>query len=280
MIHPCLELDGDAIEQKTWCELSPFFPHYEEFWRQHLYPLRVPGSVQIRSEVDDEFQELAANHYTAYVSLTRAQRKLPLLNEEDYLFPDEVYWHFYRTIECAGEVVRLFSEICRDCLKAAPHVNTGPLGRVEERIRPYRNLIHAPIQAVAADDANNVLIPRPEKVHLYTKWSDTLNASSHSDFVDARQQLNNDFRALSSALETAWSEMCSLSDGLSASQRYRERRGAGVKSLPVQARIKLPPSVSPGLRSGTIIISAVSASAAQVTRILTDPKKSGGPSSS
>jgi len=35
--------DGDAIEKTTWAALAPFFPHYEEFWRIHLVPLRSTG---------------------------------------------------------------------------------------------------------------------------------------------------------------------------------------------------------------------------------------------
>src|SRR4029077_936918 len=40
--------DGDAIEKATWAALAPFFPHYEEFWRIHLVPLRSTGSMHPR----------------------------------------------------------------------------------------------------------------------------------------------------------------------------------------------------------------------------------------
>jgi hypothetical protein len=61
-----LERDGDALEQETWGEIKFVFPHYEEFWRMHLVPLRAASSIQPRCGIDEDFEFLAMLHNSTY----------------------------------------------------------------------------------------------------------------------------------------------------------------------------------------------------------------------
>jgi hypothetical protein len=226
MNSPTLLSNGDAIERSTWSALKNFFPHYEDFWRLHLYPLRSTGSIHLRRGLDEAFEFLAMYHYSAYVSLVRAHEKIQSQGKE-VLFPDDVYWNLSRAAELALDVVKTFSGIYEDCMGHRPNVHTGPLDRILERIRGYRNLIHKPIHGVGTDSEKRRQIPRPEKLTNYPKWSDTLYHARPEDFVGVEMQLNNDFCALCSSLESAWTDMCNLSESLTANGRYSERRSAG-----------------------------------------------------
>ena len=68
--------DGDAIEKATWPALALFFPRYEEFWTIHLAPLRSTGSIHPRRGIDDDFQFLAMQHYSLYVTLGKAYERI------------------------------------------------------------------------------------------------------------------------------------------------------------------------------------------------------------
>jgi hypothetical protein len=271
--RPCLELDGDAIEQKTWPEIKPFFPHYEEFWRQHLYPLRAPGTVQPRQGLDEQFELLAMNHYSVYVSLTRADAKLA--SAADLLFPDEIYWNLFRACELAAKVIWLFSDICSNCGAGRPPINQKPLNRARERICHYRHLIHRPIQAIGTDASARPLIPRHDKLNQYDLWSKTLYGPGvAADYVDAGQQLKKDFEDLCAALEIAWTGMCEFSKQLVTNSDYLKRRDVGkpspVKSKisddgSIEVKIKLPPAASPSV--GTLVSAVLSSSTAAAVSV-------------
>ena len=68
--------DEDAIEKATWAALAPFFPHYEEFWRILLVPLRSTGSMHPSRGIDDDFQFLAMQHYSLHVTLGKAYERI------------------------------------------------------------------------------------------------------------------------------------------------------------------------------------------------------------
>jgi hypothetical protein len=226
MSLPSLLPDGDFIERTEWPALKELFPHYQDFWRQHVYPLRSAGSIHLRKGLDEKFEYLAMFHYSTFVSLARAHQKIQ--SESEVLFPDEAYWNLSRAAEVALKVVETFCGIYQDCLGRNLSIDTAALDRVLEKMRGYRNMIHAPIHAVGVDSQDRRQIPRPEKLEEYPKWSDTLYDARPQDFVGVETQLNNDFHALCSALEGAWKEMCSHSEDLTSNNRYLQRRNAGA----------------------------------------------------
>jgi len=256
MANPTLLSDGDLIERETWPEMEHVFPHYQDFWQFHIWHLRSANSIFLRGNLDESFEELAMFHYSTYVSLAEAHQRIQN-QREMILFPHEVYWHLGRAGEIGLETIQKFSQIFKECTGQAAKVNAAPLDDVLERIRAYRNLIHAPIQAVGTGEENSREIPKPDKLEFYRKWSDTFYRRNPDDFVGVDVQLNADFQSLASALEGAWKMMCDLSNTLCTNRRYLERRSSGIS-----------PSTAVSIISGTFI-NVSSASASASTRILT-----------
>lgn len=250
MNTPNLLDEGDLLEKQYWPELQSFFPHYEEFWRVHLYPLREAGSIHMRDGVDEKFEYLAMYHYTVFVSLGRAYEKIQN-HYEDFLFPDEIYWNLSRAAEVATKLVGTFVEIHQESVGSIPNVNTVPLNVVLERTRAYRNLIHQQIQATSTDENHHQRILVPGKIEQFPKWSDVKLRARPDDFIDVNQQLNNDFRALCSSLETAWKDLCKLSEVLVTNKQYLQIRDSSASTM---VRLRFPPGslVSPSV-SGVMI---------------------------
>src|ERR1700722_20358713 len=109
-----LEHDGDALERATWSEIGPLFPHYEDFWRTHLVPLRAEGSIQPRRGIDEDFEFLAMFHYSTYVHICRAREKTSDPTSMSR-FPDEVYIHLYAAAELAIKLVERFNGLYTKC---------------------------------------------------------------------------------------------------------------------------------------------------------------------
>jgi hypothetical protein len=244
-----IQYDGDAVEKAHWAAIEPVFPHYQEFWRTHLVPLRCEGSIQPRQGVDEDFEFLAMFHYSTFVYLSRSSEKLQD-PEDGFHFPGEFYVSLYAAAELAGKVVSKWSEIYSACLEKDPKVDTTQLERLKERFRTYRNQIHEQLLALLLDPSKDALMCRPEKIDKYKKWTDVLYTARTEDFVKVRLQTNHDYQSLCSALETTWKRMCELSDDLIKNREYLQRRGRSVVSFTVSGG----PAVS-----GTVLLGSATA---------------------
>jgi hypothetical protein len=244
MERPALLNDGDDVEKATWPHLVDFFPHYEVFWQTHIVPLRNPDSIYPRRGIDEDFEFLAMRHYSTYVNLADAYERVLGGRREDRLrFPDDIYASLHRAADLALEVVKGFKHICETCLHRKEKVDTSSIESLMTRISVYRNLIHEEFPAIRVDADGRRHIPCPEKLGEYRKWTDVLYNARSEDFVDVGTQLVNDFRALSSAIETSWKTMCELSGPLVADQEYLRKRGKG-DSLRFYSALSTPISSS------------------------------------
>jgi hypothetical protein len=245
--------DGDAIEKATWPFIRNYFPHYETFWQIHIVPLRSADSIHPRRGIDEDFEFLAMQHYSLYVNLGNAYKKIQGTEGEPLAspgFPDEIYGILHRAAELAVKVVGRFEKIFDECLGRNVQVDTSRIQSLMARIVRYRNLIHQELPAVQVDATGRLLIPRPEKLEKYARWTDVLYRPRAEDFVDVGRQLMNDFCALCSALESTWKSLCELSKQLSESRQYLRRRAQG-ESVPVV-------SLTSPSASGRVFISALS----------------------
>jgi len=231
MNEPTLLVDGDALEKETWPIMRELFPHYEEFWRLHLVPLRSRGSIQPRRGIDQDFEHLAMFHYSTYVRLHRAVQK-SRESENDFRFPDEVYLHVSASAELGFKAVEKFCEIYQQCLGPKIVVNSSRLRALKDRFATYRNLIHEQVPGVRLDAHQRILIPTSDKVNTYKRWTDVLYEAKAEDFVEVGLQISNDLRALCSALEDSWKEMCKASARLVVNMDYQKRRDRG-ESVPI-----------------------------------------------
>lgn len=109
----------------------------------------------------------------------------------------------------------VFGRIHRRCVHSAPGVSNSPLGTIQEKFRGYRNLIHTSLLAFVMDEGG-IKIPKAEHIEKYRLWTNVLYHSVPEEFEDVKVQLENDFRALCSALEEVWKKMCYASDPLCA----------------------------------------------------------------
>ena len=74
--EPLLARKGDEAERRYWRHLSALIPHYELFWRYHVFPLRVPSQIWLRDGLDPHFQAVAIANYSTFASLGRARQKI------------------------------------------------------------------------------------------------------------------------------------------------------------------------------------------------------------
>jgi hypothetical protein len=226
MSEPTLLLNGDALEKATWSDMRELFPHYEEFWRLHLVPLRSKGSIQPRRGIDEDFEYLAMFHYSTYVRLQRAVEKSREMGG-DIRFPDEIYLRLSAAAELGFKVVEKFSQIYQQCLGPKAIVDSGRVRTLKDRFGEYRNLIHEQLPGVRVDTDKRMLIPVSDKIGAYKRWTDVLYEARAQDFVEVELQINNDLRSLCSALEDAWKKMCEASALLVANREYLSRRNKG-----------------------------------------------------
>lgn len=222
---PTLLIDGDDIEKATWADVRALFPHYEEFWEKHLVPLRAEGSIQPRRGIDEEFEFLAMFHYSTYVKVSRAIEKCRDVRSNPR-FPDEIYLHLYGAAELGFKVVDTFNRIYQQCLGTKSGVSSTHLRALKDRFGEYRNLVHEQVSGVRLE-ATNLMIPVPEKIKEYRKWTAVLYEARAEDFVSVEVQVNSDLRALCSTLEDAWKGMCKASEPLAVNTDYLRRRNKG-----------------------------------------------------
>src|SRR5260370_4921006 len=223
---PTIENDGDALERLHWGAIKPSFPHYEQFWRMHLAPLRAQGSIFPRAGIDEDFEFLAMYHYSVFVYLSRSLEKIEQAGR-NLRFPGEIYVDLYATTETAKKAVSKWSGIYQACVEKAPKINTEKMDELQERFRTYRNLVHEQLPAIRLDENSGALMLRPDKVETYQKWTDVIYKARPDDFVEVTRQLNNDYHSLCSALENIWKSMCEQSGNLRENKEYLRRQGQG-----------------------------------------------------
>lgn len=252
MALPNLLENGDDVEKATWPLLRDFFPHYEQFWQIHIVPLRSTGSIYPRRGIDEDFEFLAMQHYSLYATLGKAYERI--LGKEAFFrleFPDDIYAKLQRVAELALKVVERFENIFHGCLNKKVKVDTRSITKLIDRVDGYRNLIHKQFLAVHADPSGRLLVPRPEKLELYPKWTDVLYQARAEDFVDVHTQLISDFSALCSGLESTWKHLCDLSKQLAADKTYHAKQAQG-ESVPIVSL------TAPAVSGAYVLTSAVS----------------------
>jgi hypothetical protein len=254
MSEPTLLHDGDAVEKATWPDMRGLLPHYEEFWRLHLVPLRSKGSIQPRRGIDEDFEKLAMLHYSTYVRLHRAVEK-SRGSGGDLRFPDEIYLHLYAAAELGFKVVEKFCQIYQQCLGPKAVVDSSRLRTFKDRFAEYRNIVHEQLPGVRLDSDRRVLIPVSDKIGDYKRWTSVLYEARQEDFVEVGLQINNDLRALCSALEDAWKKMCKASALLVVNKEYLRRRDKG-ESVAFRLNVTAP-SVSGAQVYSATAVSAV-----------------------
>jgi hypothetical protein len=240
VLEPRIANIGDRIERETWETIGPYFPHYEVFWRLHIYPLRAKNSIHVRDGIDENLQLLAMLHYSIYVNLARARKKIEDRADELRFF-DEIYANLQRSCELAVTLVSVFDRIHRRFVPRAPGVNNAPLGTIQERFRAYRNLIHTSLLAFVMDEGT-IRIPKPIHIEKFKLWTNVLYHSDPEEFEDVKVQLENDFRALCSALEQVWKEMCSESEPLCSNSEYVKLQQVGNEPDPPTINVSVLPA--------------------------------------
>jgi hypothetical protein len=236
MAIPTIANDGDALEKLHWEAVGPSFPHYEQFWRTHLVPLRSEGSIFPREGIDEDFEFLAMFHYSVFVYLSRSLEKIKEASQ-NFRFPEEVYVDLFAVTDTADKAVTRWSNIYRSCVGKEPKIDTQQIEKLQERFRKYRNLVHEQLPAIRLDDNRGVLMFRPDQIDTYQKWTDVIYRARPEDFVEVTKQLNDDYQSLCSALENAWKRMCKLSEQLVENAEYLRRRGKGRHDVRIVLRL-------------------------------------------
>ena len=86
------------------------------------------------------------------------------------------------------------------------------------------------------------MLPKPEKLQEYVRWSETMFSFREQDFVAAESQVKSDFYATAAALEAAWKAMSGANHLLSESDDFRRMLHQG-EPAPV-ASVAMPVAAS------------------------------------
>jgi hypothetical protein len=225
--EPLLARNGDEIERGHWGHLSRLIPHYELFWRCHVFPLRVPNQICLRDRLDPHFESVAIANYSTFVFLGRARQKI-FVDRENYKFVEEHYAALQRCCELGKKLIQKFDDLYESLAGQRPSVSVARLEQfIEKRLDKYRNLLHDEMLSTPKDEEGRRLIPKFEKIDEYRNWTTVMYHVDRSDFVVASDQLKADFRATCSRLEDAWEQMCRASAEIVQLSEYLRRRSLG-----------------------------------------------------
>ncbi len=225
--EPLLARQGDDTERGCWGHLSKLIPHYELFWRYHVFPLRVPNQIWLRDGLDPQFEAVAIANYSTFVSLTRARQKI-FVNHENYKFVEEHYTALQRSCELGKKLIQRFDDLYESLTERRSGASVAMLEQfIEKRLDEYRNLLHDEMLSTPKDEQERRLIPKFEKINQYRNWTSVMYHLKRSDFVVASDQLKADFMATCSRLEDAWDQMCKASAGIVQLREYLRRRNLG-----------------------------------------------------
>ena len=225
--EPSLARDGDETERGYWGNLSSLIPHYETFWRYHVFPLLVPNQICLRDGLDPQFESLAIANYSTFVSIGRARHKI-FVAHENYKYVEEHYAALQRCCELGKKLIQRFDHLFESLTKRRSGVSPSKLEQfIEGRLNDYRNLLHDEMLSTPKDEEERRLIPKFEKIDEYRNWSRTMYHFKRADFVVASDQLKDDFKATCSRLEDGWEAMCKASETIMDLQEYLRRRSLG-----------------------------------------------------
>lgn len=225
--EPLLARKGDETERGYWGHLSKLIPHYELFWRYHVFPLRMPNQIWLRDGLDPQFEAVAIANYSTFVSLGRARQKI-FVNHESYKFVEEHYAALQRSCELGKKLIQRFNDLYESLTKRHSGVSDAKLEQfIEKRLDEYRNLLHDEMLSTPKDEQERRLIPKFEKINEYRNWTSVMYHLNRSDFVVASEQLKADFRATCSRLEDAWEQMCKASAEIVQLSECVRRRSLG-----------------------------------------------------
>src|SRR5579871_840067 len=182
---PQLARFGDKLERDHWGHLQVLIPHYETFWQRYVYPLRSGHSIWFRNGIDPDLEDLAIASYSTYSTLARARQKI-YSEHDEYRFLEELYAMVQRAAEIGVKLLNQFAEFYTGLRHCAPPVSASPTEQfIESRLKKYRNLLHDAILAMPKDDRRRRLIPKPEHIDQYRRWTVVMYEFKQADFVVA-----------------------------------------------------------------------------------------------
>jgi hypothetical protein len=166
---------------------------------------------------------------------------------------EELYGHLQRCAEIGVKLVRSFNSFYGAVTSRRSSLSTRPLETlIDDRLKPYRNLLHDAMLSMPKDEHGRRLIPRPECLDSRRNWTSVMYSFSREEFVVASLQLKHDFCATCSHLEEAWKVMCNMSSKLTPRKDFQVALSKGFDS---PALLAVPPV------SGAFFIGASSAAA-------------------
>jgi len=238
--QPSLDMSGDPRERETWPALRDFFPAYQKFWRLHIVPLRSRGGIHLRSGLPQPLERMAMNHYTCYVALAEAFR----VGSSDPEEAEPTYVQLQRAAENGIAVIQSFRAISRECTGREVSIQADVLQGIMKRLKSYRNFVHESVIGTKRhSESGKILVPKPDMMTCHATWS-SMRVVKEADLVPLQQQFWNDFMALCTALQSCWTQMIALSNGLAKSRRYRQMQEVGTDYAPTPY-----PTSFPGARS-------------------------------
>ncbi|MHB2007854.1 MAG: hypothetical protein ACYCOX_07380 [Acidobacteriaceae bacterium] len=204
---PRLQRFGDKTERQYWGRLRKLVPHYEAFWQLYVVPLRAPGSIWFRPDLDATVETIAITSYSTFSALGRAYEQV-YSNKEGFRHIEEVYMAIQRSAELGVKLVNAFVLLERDLRHTAGTLSASQLEEfIENRLSKYRNLLHDAILPMPKEQKRRK-IPKPDRIDQYRLWTRVMYHYDDDDFVFASDQVKYDFRATCSRLEDAWKSMC------------------------------------------------------------------------
>ena len=204
---PRLQRFGDRIEQAHWGHLRKLVPHYETFWQLYVLPLRAGDSIWFQDGIDPQIETIAIANYSTFAALGRARHKI-FSDHEHFRHVEELYMAIQRSLELGIKLINEFGRLEATLLHSKSCVSASPLEQFKERrLSAYRNLLHDAILAMPKEHKQR-LIPKPDKIDAYRRWTHVMYHFDRKDFVLASTQVKKDFRETCSLLEDAWETMC------------------------------------------------------------------------
>lgn len=202
---------GDKTEQLYWGRLGKLVPHYQTFWQLYVVPLRAPGEIWFRQDIDPGIETIAIASYSTFSALGRAYERV-YAKHENFRHIEDIYAAIQRAVELGVKTVNSFASLERDLLRSGSSVSPSELEEFKEtRLSKYRNLLHDAILPMPKNGGRRK-IPKLEKIDAYRLWTDVMYRYNDEDFVFAVDQIRGDFRATCSHLEAAWKAMCERYD--------------------------------------------------------------------
>lgn len=232
---PRLARAGDKTERDHWGHMRKLVPHYETFWQRYVYPLRAKGSIWFRRGVDPNLEDIAIASYSTYAALARARQKIHS-QREGYQHLEELYATMQRSAEIGVKLVNRFDRFHSALAGRSCGASASPIEKfIEDRLKRYRNLLHDSMLAMPKDEGRRRLIPKPDRIDQYRRWTAVMYDFSPTDFVVAAQQMENDFRATCSHLEQAWRRMSDAYEDLIIHAAFKAALAKGSDVPPILA---------------------------------------------